>query len=165
MFVEMRVSGLVMDPQSNSPILILKDLQEKASLPIWIGILEATSIAMELEKIQFPRPMTHDLIKNCFDLFNLKVERIEVCDLRNNTYYALIYLRNDEGLNTLDARPSDAIAIALRTNAPIFVDEEVLTKSQKADDAARPFLDKENKEKWAEILDKLDPEDFSKYKM
>lgn len=154
-----------MDPQTNTPILILKDLNEKASLPIWIGLLEATSIATELEKIQFPRPMTHDLMRNCFELLSIRVERIEVCDLRNNTYYALIYLRNNDSLSSIDARPSDAIAIALRTNAPIFVKEDVLAKSQKADDSARPFLDKESKEKWADLLDTLDPEDFSKYKM
>jgi len=166
MFREMKVSGLVMDPQTNTPILILKDPNNETSLPIWIGLLEATSIATELEKIQFPRPMTHDLIRNCFERLNVKVERIEVCDLRNNTYFALIYLRNQDEVSTIDARPSDAIAIALRTNAPIFVKEEVLTKSQKTDDAsARPILDKENKEKWSEILEQLDPEEFSKYKM
>jgi len=165
MFREMKVSGLVMDPQTNTPILILKDIDNDASLPIWIGLLEATSIATELEKIQFPRPMTHDLLKNCFDHLNVKVERIEVCDLRNNTYFALIYLRNNDQLSSIDARPSDAIAIALRANAPIYVKEEVLTKSQKTDASPRPILDKENKEKWAEILDELDPEDFSKYKM
>lgn len=165
MFREMKVSGLVMDPQTNTPILILKDLQEKTSLPIWIGLLEATSIATELEKIQFPRPMTHDLIRNCFEHLNVTVERIEVCDLRNNTYYALIYLRDNERVSTIDARPSDAIAIALRTNAPIFVKEEVLSKSQKNEDSSRPLFDKENKDKWADILEKLDPEEFSKYKM
>lgn len=165
MFIEMKVSGLVMDPQTNSPILILKDLQNEASLPIWIGLLEATSIATELEKIHFPRPMTHDLIKNCFDYLNVKVERIEVCDLRDNTYYALIYLRDHDGLSPIDARPSDAIAIALRTNAPIYVKEDVLSKAQKSDDSSRPVFGSENKEKWAEILEELDPEDFSKYKM
>lgn len=166
MFREMKVSGLVMDPQTNTPILILKDVQDDTSLPIWIGLLEATSIATELEKIQFPRPMTHDLLKNCFDHLNVQVERIEVCDLRNNTYFALIYLKNNDQLSSIDARPSDAIAIALRTNAPIYVKEDVLTKSQKSDAAApRPILDKENREKWAEILEQLDPEDFSKYKM
>ncbi|MCK8602555.1 bifunctional nuclease family protein [Desulfoferrobacter suflitae] len=165
MFREMKVSGLVMDPQTNTPILILKDLRDETSLPIWIGLLEATSIATELEKIQFPRPMTHDLLKNCFDHLNVQVERIEVCDLRNNTYFALIYLKNNDQVSPIDARPSDAIAIALRTNAPIYVKEEVLTKSQKNDATPRPILDKENKEKWAEILEQLDPEDFSKYKM
>ena len=166
MFREMKVSGLVMDPQTNTPILILKDVQDDTSLPIWIGLLEATSIATELEKIQFPRPMTHDLLKNCFDHLNVQVDRIEVCDLRNNTYFALIYLKNNDQISSIDARPSDAIAIALRTNAPIYVKEDVLTKSQKSDAAApQPILDKENKEKWAEILEQLDPEDFSKYKM
>jgi uncharacterized protein len=165
MYRQMKVAALVMDPQSNTPIVILKDLQTETSLPIWIGLLEATAIATELENIQFPRPMTHDLIKNCFDYLSIKVERIEVCDLKNNTYYALIYIRNGEQVSPVDARPSDAIAIALRTKAPIFVSEEVISKSQKADDTPRPLFDKENKEKWSEILENLDPEDFSKYKM
>ena len=165
MFIEMKVTGLVMDPQTNTPILILKDLEEEASLPIWIGLLEATSIATELEKIQFPRPMTHDLIKNCFDHLSVKVERIEVCDLRNNTYYALIYIRCNDKLSTIDARPSDAIAIALRTEAPIFVKDDVLSKSQKSNDSPQPILNPDNKEQWSEILENLDPEDFSKYKM
>jgi uncharacterized protein len=165
MFRQMKVAALVIDPQSNTPIVILKDLQTETSLPIWIGLLEATAIATELENIQFPRPMTHDLIKNCFDYLKVKVERIEVCDLRNNTYYALIYIRDREGVSPIDARPSDAIAIALRTNAPIFVKEEVISKSQKTDEAARPLFDKENKEQWSELLENLDPKDFSKYKM
>ena len=165
MYREMKVTGLVMDPQTNSPILILKDLQNQTSLPIWIGLLEATSIATELEKIQFPRPMTHDLIKNCFDQLKVTVDRIEVCDLRNNTYYALIYIRDNDQVCPIDARPSDAIAIALRTNAPIFVKEDVLSRSQKADDSPKPVFDEQNKEKWSEILADLDPEEFSKYKM
>src|SRR5512146_1979269 len=135
MFREMKVSGLVMDPQTNTPILIQKDLENDASLPIWIGLLEATSIATELEKIQFPRPMTHDLIKNCFEHLKVSVDRIEVCDLRDNTYYALIYIRDNDQVSPIDARPSDAIAIALRTNAPIYVKEDVLNKSQKNDEA------------------------------
>jgi bifunctional DNase/RNase len=165
MFRQMKVSGLLMDPQTNTPILILKDPESDRSLPIWIGLLEATAIATELEKIQFPRPMTHDLIKNCFDHLNVQVERVEVCDLRQNTYYALIYLRNSENVTPVDARPSDAIAIALRTNAPIFVKEDVLTRSQKSDGSPQPVFDKENKDKWADILAELDPEDFGKYKM
>jgi uncharacterized protein len=164
MFIQMKVSALVMDPQTNTPILILKDLKNEASLPIWIGLLEATAIASELENIQFPRPMTHDLIKNCFEYLKVKVEKIEVCDLRNNTYYALIYLRDQDDIRPIDARPSDAIAIALRTKAPIFVKEEVLTKSQKSDEV-RPVFDKENREQWAELLENLDPSEFSKYKM
>ncbi|MFP5214139.1 MAG: bifunctional nuclease family protein [Acidobacteriota bacterium] len=166
MFKQMKVSGLVMDPQTNNPIVILKDLENELSLPIWIGLLEATSIATELEKIHFPRPMTHDLIKNCFELLHVKVERVEVCDLKDNTYYALIHIRSGDTVSPIDARPSDAIAIALRTNAPIFVDEEVLAKCRKSDDPAqKPVFDKEKKEKWSEILEELNPEDFSKYKM
>ncbi len=165
MFKEMKVTGLVMDPQTNTPILILKDVKDDTTLPIWIGLLEATSIATELEKIQFPRPMTHDLIRNFFDHLDVKVERIEVCDLRNNTYYALIYIRDRDRVTSIDARPSDAIAIALRTQAPIFVKEEVISKFQKSDESAKPVFDKENREKWSEILEGLNPEDFSKYKM
>jgi len=165
MYRQMKVAALVMDPQSNTPIVILKDLQTETSIPIWIGLLEATAIATELENIQFPRPMTHDLIKNCFDYLAIKVERIEVCDLRNNTYYALIYIRNGEQVSPIDARPSDAIAIALRTKAPIFVSEEVISKSQRSEDSTQAVFDKDNKEKWSEILENLDPKEFSKYKM
>ena len=165
MFKQMKVTGLVMDPNTNTPILVLKDIEDDTTLPIWIGLLEATAIATELEKIQFPRPMTHDLIRNLFDHLKVKVERIEVSDLKNNTYYAMIYLRDKDIVSPIAARPSDAIAIALRMDAPIFVSSEVITKFQKSEEAARPAFDKENKEKWAEILDKLDPSDFSKYKM
>jgi uncharacterized protein len=165
MYRQMKVAALVMDPQSNTPIVILKDLRTETSLPIWIGLLEATAIATELENIQFPRPMTHDLIKNCFDYLAIKVDRIEVCDLRDNTYYALIYIRNGEQVSPIDARPSDAIAIALRTKAPIFVSEEVISKSQKSEDTPRAVFDKDNQEKWSEILENLDPKEFSKYKM
>ncbi len=165
MLRKMKVTGLVMDPQTNTPILILTDPNSETTLPIWIGLLEATAIATELEKIQFPRPMTHDLMRNCLQLLKVEVERIEVCDLRNNTYYAHIYLRENEKITPIDARPSDAIAIALRTNAPIYVAEEVLTKYQKSELSSQPVFDREKQEKWAEILEDLDPSDFSKYKM
>lgn len=165
MLRQMKVTGLVMDPQTNTPILILSDPDSETTLPIWIGLLEATAIATELEKIQFPRPMTHDLLKNCFDHLQVKVDRIEVCDLRNNTYYAHIYLHDGESISPIDARPSDAIAIALRTNAPIYVAEEVLIKYKKSEPSSQPVFDREKQEKWAEILEDLDPSDFSKYKM
>jgi hypothetical protein len=164
MFKQMKVTGLVMDPHSNTPILVLKDIAEDTTLPIWIGLLEATAIATELEKIQFPRPMTHDLIRTLFDHLKVKVERIEVCELKNNTYYALIHIRNGEEVSSIDSRPSDAIAIALRTNAPIFVKDEVITKYLKSEDP-KPSFDERNKEQWADMLDRLDPSDFSKYKM
>ncbi len=165
MFKEMKVSGLVMDPKTNTPILVLKDLDSDTTLPIWIGLLEATAIATELEKIQFPRPMTHDLIRNCFQLLEVTVDRVEVCDLRENTYYAHIYLKNSKGVNRLDARPSDAIAIALRTNAPIFVSDEVLSKFEQSDQSGQQVFDRRNQEDWSEMLEKLDPKEFSKYKM
>jgi len=164
MFIQMKVTGLVMDPQSNMPIVVLKDINNETTLPIWIGLLEATAIATELEQIQFPRPMTHDLIRSLFDHLSVKVEKIEVCDLKNNTYYALIYIRSGDRISTIDSRPSDAIAIALRTNAPIYVNDEVITKYLKSEEA-KPAFDEKNKEQWAEMLDKLDPSDFSKYKM
>ncbi len=164
MFKRMTVAGLAMDPQTNTPIVVLKGVDSDANLPIWIGLLEATSIATQLEKIQFPRPMTHDLMKNVFEQLQVKVERIEVCDLRDNTYYALIYLKTKDDVCSIDARPSDAIALALRTDAPIYVKEEVIRRSQKMDDSPTVFL-REDKEKLSELLEKLDPEDFSKYKM
>lgn len=165
MFKRMSVSSLVMDPQTNTPIVILKDASGDLNLPIWIGLLEATSIATQLEKINFPRPMTHDLMKNLFDHLKVQVERVEVSELRNNTYYALIHLKTDGEASQIDARPSDAIAIALRTNAPIYVHEDVLHKSAQKPDQAQTVFRKEDKEKIAKILEQLDPEDFSKYKM
>ncbi len=165
MFRLMKVTGLVMDPHSNTPILILKDTEDETTLPIWIGLLEATAIATELENIQFPRPMTHDLIRTLFDHLNVKVERIEICDLKDNTYFAMIHIRNGETVSSIDSRPSDAVAVALRTKAPIFVKDEVITKYLKSDEANKPAFDEKNKEQWAEMLDKLDPADFSKYKM
>ncbi len=168
MFIQMKVKGLLMDPQTNTPIVILKDPGSEQSLPIWIGLLEATSIATEIENIQFPRPMTHDLIKSLMDQLSIEVERVEVSDLRENTYFAIIYLRAATGeLISIDARPSDAIAIALRANAPIFVNEDVLAMSREADipTTTQTVFDRDSKEQWAEVLANLDPDDFGKYKM
>ncbi len=165
MFKEMKVAGLVMDTKTNSPILVLKDIIGNASLPIWIGLLEATAIATELEKVQFPRPMTHDLMRNCFQALGADVERVEVCDIRDNTYYAHIYLRHNGGLSRIDARPSDAIAIALRTDAPIFVSDMVLSKLSHMDEGSAHIFNENNQDDWSEMLEKLDPKEFSKYKM
>lgn len=166
MYRLMKVAGLVMDPQTNTPIVILNDPKGDDHLPIWIGLLEATAIATELEKIKFPRPMTHDLVKNLLDHLQVQVEKIEVCDLRENTYYALIYLRTEMGTSPIDSRPSDAIAIALRTNAPIYVKEDVLRRSQKVSEKeTHPVFRQEDKDNLQELLEKLDPEDFGKYKM
>lgn len=166
MFIEMKVSGLTMDPITNTPIVILKDLEEKKAIPIWIGIFEASAIATELEKITFSRPMTHDLINEILKSLKTEVVRIEIHDLRNNTFFANIKLLNNGEMVVVDARPSDAIAIALRAGAPIFVDELVIEKSRNVDFGTKMTdLDKLKKEKLAEFLENLSPEDFGKYKM
>ena len=162
---EMKISGLTMDPNTNTPIVVLKDPNSETSLPIWIGLLEATAIATELEKVQFSRPMTHDLIKNLMAHLGAKVEKVEVCDLKDNTFYAWIYLDVEGKETRIDARPSDALAIALRANAQIFVDEKVIEKSGTLETTVKAELKDEEAKKWTEILESLSPEDFGKYKM
>ncbi len=165
MFREMTVSGLTIDPFTNSPIMILKDVASDKAVPIWIGLLEATAIASELENIKFSRPMTHDLLKNIMELMETQVTKVEVCDLRDNTYFAIIYLSRGGKEMTIDARPSDAIAIALRTKAPIFVADVVIKKARRVDLSAQEAITTEDAKKWTEILEGLDPDDFGKYKM
>ena len=166
MLIEMRVSGLTIDPLTNTPIVVLKDLQNKKAIPIWIGLFEASAIATELEKIVFPRPMTHDLFNEFLKSFGVMISRIEIIDIRSNTYFANIYLSRDGQTYTIDARPSDAIAIALRANAPIFVDEIVVEKSRNVDYGMKlNALDKLQEEKIKEFLENLSAEDFGKYKM
>jgi len=167
MMHEMKVFGLTIDPFTNSPIVILKDLDEKSALPIWIGILEASAIASELENIELPRPMTHDLIKNILFQINASIVCISVVDLKDNVYYANIHLEMDKRRYVIDARPSDAIAIALRTKSPIFVDEKVLEKSKRIDlrKMVSQGQNKDESKKWLEFLENLSPEDFGKYKM
>lgn len=158
----MKVFGLTIDPLTNVPIVILKDDGEKNALPVWIGVLEASAIASELEKVQFSRPMTHDLLKDVLKHVNVKVEKIEVTDLKDNVYYATIHMTGGEGPFTIDSRPSDAIALALRTNAPIFVESGVLDKSKNME------LKGEAKEKGhggEPSLDDFTPGDYGKYKM
>ena len=168
MFIEMTVAGITMDPFSNSPIVILKDPDSNNALPIWIGILEASAIATELGEVKPPRPMTHDLMKSILENIDAAVTRIEVTDLKDNTFFAMIHLSLGKKTFTIDARPSDAIALALRMNSPIFVSEKVIEKSQTIN------LEKEEHgmtegtdetKKWEEILENLSPEDFGKYKM
>lgn len=165
MYRPMSISGLTVDPLTNSPIVILKEIDGDQTLPIWIGLLEATAIASELEGVKFSRPMTHDLLKNIMELIDLKVSKIEVCDLKNNTYYALIHFQLGERELSIDARPSDALALSLRVNAPIFVSEEVINQSSRIDLKAEPEDKSEQGKKWQEILERLSPEDFGKYKM
>ncbi len=161
----MVISGLTVDPLTNSPIVILKEIDGERTLPIWIGLLEATAIASELEGIKFSRPMTHDLLKNIMAETEIKVNRIEVCDLKNNTYFALIHIHHMGKDMTIDARPSDALALSLRVQAPIFVSEEVIKKSSQIDLKVDPEDKTEQGKKWQDILEKLRPEDFGKYKM
>lgn len=166
MLIEMKVSGLTIDPITNTPIVILKDLQESKVIPIWIGIFEASAIATELEKIVFSRPMTHDLFNECLKLLNVTVSKIEIGDIRNNTFYASIYLAAHDQIYTVDARPSDAIALALRAQAPIFVDENVIEKSRNIDFGIKiTDLDKLKEDKIKEYLENLSAEEFGKYKM
>jgi bifunctional DNase/RNase len=165
MLTPMVISGLTVDPLTNSPIVLLKEVEGQRTLPIWIGLLEATAIASELEGIKFSRPMTHDLLKNIMGLMNVKVNRVEVCDLKNNTYFAVIHINHNGKEMSIDARPSDALAISLRMGAPIFVAEDVIKKSSQVEIKAEPEDTSEQGKKWQEILEKLNPEDFGKYKM
>ncbi len=159
MLHEMKVSGIAIDPFTNTPIIILKDLKGDKMLPIWIGFMEASSIAMELEKTPRLRPLTHDLLKNILDDLKYSVSRVELTDLKDNTYYAAIHLKKMDDIHILDSRPSDAIAIAIRTSSQIFVHDSVIESSKQIQ-----AID-EDKEKLAEMLDKIPPGDFSKYKM
>lgn len=166
MLIEMKVSGLTIDPITNTPIVILKSMQENKAIPIWIGLFEASAIATELEKIVFSRPMTHDLFSECLKALNVKISRIVIADIRNNTFYANIYLNRGGHDFTIDARPSDAIALALRASAPIFVDDSVLEKSRSIDFGMKiSDLDKLKEDKIKEFLENLSAEDFGKYKM
>ncbi|MFN7926362.1 MAG: bifunctional nuclease family protein [Blastocatellia bacterium] len=164
MELEMRIRGLLMDPTTNSPIVILKDVQSETMLPIWVGPFEANSIASEIEKIAPPRPMTHDLLRNLVNLFGAEVRRIIVTELRENTFYAVIEIDWQGEHLTLDARPSDAIALALRADCPIFVNEEVVKSSQNAGlgetDDIQAFAGDEEEVEWPDELG-----DISDYKM
>ncbi len=164
MWVEMKVRGLALDPLSNMPIIILRDEEDKRSLPIWVGIFEANAIALELEKITTPRPMTHDLIKNILEALDARVLKVAVSDLRDNTFFAVIHLQLGESELTVDSRPSDAIALALRVGAPIFVEEEVVRKAKSVEVAKETeAINPDDREKLKEWLENLKPEDFGKF--
>ena len=164
MFVEMKVRGLALDPVSNMPIIILRDEEEKRSLPIWVGIFEANAIALELEKIATPRPMTHDLIKNILETIEAQVLKVVVTDLKENTFFAVLHLRFGTAEYTVDSRPSDAIALALRVAAPIYVDEEVFPKAGKMEVAREAETVKtDDPEQLREWLQNIKPEDFEKF--
>jgi len=164
--IQMSVGGLTLDPVTKTPIVILKDADNKLNLPIWIGLLEATAMATELEGIKMARPMTHDLLKNTLAELGGSVDYVEITELKENTYYAMINLNISGKELTIDSRPSDAIALALRTKSPIYVAKAVLEASsilQQAEEGKEPDFSNVSKEKWAEILEKMSPDDF-KYK-
>lgn len=161
MEVEMKIRGLMMDASTNTPIVILKDTEGTTVLPIWVGIYEANAIALEIEKVATPRPMTHDLIKEVLTGFNASLRKVVVNELRDDTFYAVLWLDHNGETMTLDARPSDALALALRLDCPIYVDDEVLKSSRIAAAAADPSSSEELR-KW---LENLGEEDTGQYKM
>jgi len=162
---EMKVVGLVMDQQTDTTVVVLKDLSSDTALPIVIGLLESTNITAKLENIALPRPMTHDLLKNIMDQLGVEVDRVEISDLRDETFYAWIYLNLNDKETKIDARPSDALAIALRTGSRIYVNEKVIQKYETIMTRNETeTLDDEAKE-WTEILENLSPEDFQRYKI
>jgi len=165
MWLEMKVKGLALDPLSNMPMIILRDEEEKRSLPIWVGLFEANAIALELEKISTPRPMTHDLIKNILESIDARVQKVVVTDLKENTFYAVLHLQMGEVEYTVDSRPSDAIALALRVGAPIYVDEEVVRKAKNLDVPAKEpeAVKTDDPERIREWLGSIKPEDFEKF--
>jgi uncharacterized protein len=161
MQIEMTIKGLMVDPITNSPIVILRDKEGTKVLPIWVGIYEANAIALQIENVATPRPMTHDLLRNVIQDLKASVQKIVVCDLQENTFYALIYLSLNGSTLAIDARPSDAIALALRTRAPIFVEDTVIDHAKTVDQSP-DRADADRLQKW---LENLDPDDLGKYKM
>jgi uncharacterized protein len=161
MEVEMKIRGLMMDPVTNMPIVILKDVNGNTVLPIWVGIYEANAIALEIEKVATPRPMTHDLIKSLLLGLCTGVRKVVVNELKEDTFYALIWLERDGELISVDSRPSDALALALRLDCPIFVEDTVLKSSKQAANVS----DKVNNEDLRRWLENLNDEDLGRYKM
>ena len=165
MLHKVSIAGLTMDPASNTPIIILKSEDDQQAVPIWIGLLEATSIASALQNIKYDRPMTHDLLKNFADTLQISIVKVEVCDLKDNTFYARIYFVSKDQSFDIDARPSDAIALALRFKAPIYVEDSVMQQSKISDGEAEVVDNSEEGKKWADYLTNLSPDDFGKYKV
>jgi bifunctional DNase/RNase len=159
--LRMEIKGLMLDPSSNVPIVILKDTESQLFLPIWIGPFEANAIALRMEGVDSPRPMTHDLLRLTIEQLGARVEKIVISDLRENTFFALIHLKRGEENIEVDARPSDAIALALRSQAPIFVLRSVM-ESAHAVDLAAQVSDEDKLKKW---LEEISPEELGKYTM
>ncbi|HAO19160.1 MAG TPA: hypothetical protein DCQ37_00860 [Desulfobacteraceae bacterium] len=166
MLHKVSIAAMAMDTASNTPVITLKSEEDGQTISIWVGLLEATAIASVLQRIRFERPMTHDLFKNFTELLNFKVSKVEICDLKDNTFYSRIYFTSEDRTLSLDARPSDAIAIALRYGAPMYVDNDVIVKSKTDEKIPGEAVDKsEEGKKWAEYLENLPPEEFGKYKV
>ena len=161
MEVEMKIRTLMMDPVTQMPIVILRGVAGDTILPIWVGVYEANAIALEIEKISTPRPMTHDLIKTIVTGLDVTVQKVVVNELRDDTFYALIWMEKNGESVSVDARPSDALALALRLDCPIFVDDQVLKTSRMVTTAS----DKNNNEELRRWLEQLNDEDFGRYKM
>jgi len=159
--VEMKIRGLMMDPVTNMPIVILKDVSGDAVLPIWVGIYEANAIALEIEKVTTPRPMTHDLIKNLLTGLDARVHKVVVNDLREDTFFAVIWLEQEGKVISVDSRPSDALALALRLDCPIFVEDEVLKTSKQSNSVS----DRVSQDELRRFLENLNDEDLGRYKM
>jgi hypothetical protein len=161
MLIEMTIKGLMVDPVTNMPIVILKDRAGERVLPIWVGIFEANAIALQIENIATPRPMTHDLLRNVISDLDGTVDQVVVSDLKDNTFFAIIYLTVKGERIVIDSRPSDAIALALRTRAPILVEETVIDNAKSVDFTS----DRADSERLQQWLESLDPDDMGKYKM
>jgi len=161
MELEVKIRGLMMDPVTNMPVVVLKETQGVGILPIWVGIYEANAIALEIEKVQTPRPMTHDLLKNVLSGLNVHVQRVVVSDLKDDTFYALIWMESDGRTISMDSRPSDALALALRLDCPIFVEDQVLKNSKMANIVS----EKNSSEELRKWLENLNDEDLGRYKM
>ena len=161
MEIEMKIRGMMMDPVTNMPIVVLKDVGGDSILPIWVGIYEANAIALEIEKVTTPRPMTHDLIKNLLMGLEAQISKVVVSELRDDTFYAVIWMERNGQIVSVDSRPSDALALALRVDCPIYVDEEVIRSSKRATDAS----DKISSEELRKWLEGLNDEDLGRYKM
>jgi bifunctional DNase/RNase len=161
MQIEMTIRGLMLDPITNMPIVVLRENQGSRVLPIWVGFSEANAIALQIENVVTPRPMTHDLLKSVITDLSGEVERVVVCELKENTFYATIDIRAPQGIVTVDARPSDAIALALRTGTRIFVEETVIQSARSVDAETEP-ADVGRLQKW---LEGLSDDELGKYKM
>jgi len=160
--VEMKVEGLTLDPLTNMPIIILKDIAGGKALPIWVGYFEANAIALEIEKINTPRPMTHDLLRNMISSLKAEVRHILVNDLKDNTFFAVISLVHNGNDMTIDSRPSDAIALALRTESPIFVEEKVIEAAKSLDLPDPEKIQTKEKQQWKDWITNIKPQDFGK---